>query len=99
LKGQKKKGGKLLVNFVKVAKIAISQVLNDLPFTTGVVLVGLCGLRLLRQADSTEILGQPGCIHGKPAISTHHDRPLNDILQFANIARASGCPLPGFLRM
>src|ERR1700736_825688 len=61
-------------------------VLNDLPFTTG-VLIGVCGLRLLRQADSTGIPGQPGCIHRKHAIRTDNDRPLNNILQFANIAR------------
>src|SRR5580700_1390768 len=61
-------------------------VLNDLPFTTG-VLIGGCGLRLLWQADATGIPGQPGCIDAKLAIRTHNDRPLNNILQFANIAR------------
>jgi len=35
---------------------------NDLPFTTG-VFIGVCGLWLLRQADSTGIPGQPGCMH------------------------------------
>jgi hypothetical protein len=49
------------------------------------VLIGVCGLRLLRQADSTEIPGQPGCIHAKHAIRTHNDRPLNNSLQFANL--------------
>src|SRR5713226_3748063 len=134
LKRQKKLGGKLLVDLVKLAKIAISPVLgkglaefevvftnpqflnavlqgrrwyseprrgpvrarhspstsrecvlNDVPFTTG-VLIGVCGFRLLRQADSTGIPGQPGCIHAKHSIRTHNDRPLNNILQFANIA-------------
>ena len=61
-------------------------VLNDLPFMTG-VLIGVRGLRLLRQADSTGIPGQPGCIRAQYAIRTHNDRPLNHILQFANIAR------------
>src|SRR5258708_31843105 len=61
-------------------------VLNDLSFTTG-VLIGVCGLRLLRQADSRQIPGQPGCIHAKHAVRTQNDRPLNNILQFANIAR------------
>jgi hypothetical protein len=44
------------------------------------VLIGVCWLRLLRQADSTGILGQPGCIHAKHAIRTHNERPLNNIL-------------------
>ena len=61
-------------------------VLNDLPYTTG-VLIGVCGLRLLRQADSTGIPGQPSFIYAKDAFGTHDDRPLNNILQFANIAR------------
>src|SRR4029077_9733355 len=61
-------------------------VLNDLPFTTG-VLIGVCGFRLLRRADSRGIPGQPGCIHAKHATRTHNDRPLNNILQLANIAR------------
>jgi hypothetical protein len=51
------------------------------------VLIGVCELRLLRQADATGIPGQLGCIHAKHAIRTHNDRPLNGILQFANIAR------------
>ena len=35
LKGQKRKGGKLLVNFVKLARIAISPVLGNLLQSTG----------------------------------------------------------------
>jgi hypothetical protein len=51
------------VNLVKLAKIAISPVLGK-------------GLVLPQQpADSTDILGQPGYIQAKHALTTHSDRP------------------------
>src|ERR1700730_18972919 len=39
------------------------------------VFIGVCWLRLLRQADSTGILGQPGYIQAKHVLTTHRDRP------------------------
>src|ERR1700732_4858736 len=38
------------------------------------VFIGVCWLRLVRQADSTGNLGQPGYIQAKHALTTHSDR-------------------------